>query len=117
MRKGKWFVLLMLGWMLCSVQLAVAAPAVMLDGQPLGFAVEPVIENDHTLVQIRPIFEALGASLQWDSATQTVTATSGGAVIQLTIDAPNAHINGTTVPLDVPARVINGSTMVPLRFV
>ena len=35
--------------------------------------VDPFIENDHTLVPMRAIFEALGASVDWDGDTRTVT--------------------------------------------
>jgi transcriptional regulator with XRE-family HTH domain len=49
---------------------AMAAPQVILDGRNLTFDVPPTIENDRTLVPLRAIFEALGADVQWDGATQ-----------------------------------------------
>ena len=34
--------------------------------------VAPFIENEHTLVPFRAIFEALGSKVQWDGETRTV---------------------------------------------
>lgn len=93
-----------------------AGPRVILDGRELSFDVPPAVENGRTLVPLRSIFEALGASVQWDATTQTVTATKGDVAIHLVIGG-QAKRNGVPVALDVPAKVIDGRTMVPLRFV
>ncbi len=95
---------------------AQAAPQVILDGQRIDFDVQPVIENGRTLVPLRAIFEALGANVQWEGSTQTVTATKNGTEIKLIIGG-QAFKNGQTVNLDVPAKIVSGRTMVPLRFV
>lgn len=101
---------------LLTVSFAEAAPRVVLNGKPLVFDVPPTMENGRTLVPLRTVFETLGADVVWDDATQTVTAQKGNTKITLTIDGP-ALINGQPVALDVPARLIDGRTMVPLRFV
>ncbi|MGQ9532609.1 MAG: copper amine oxidase N-terminal domain-containing protein [Desulfotomaculales bacterium] len=90
---------------------------VLLNGQPLSFDQPPVIVNDRTLVPLRAIFEALGAEVNWDGATQTVTATRGDTVIILVIGSPVAFKNGQPVTLDQPALLMGGRTMVPVRFV
>jgi len=97
--------------------LAQAAPQVILDGRTLTFDVPPIIENDRTLVPLRAIFEALGANVQWDGQTQTVTAVKGSTEAKLTIGSHIAYKKGQPVTLDVPAKIINDRTMVPLRFV
>lgn len=66
---------------------------------------------------MRAIFEALGASVSWDARTFTVTGTKGSTVVTITLDAPEATVNGTYVPLAQPARLIGSRTYVPLRFV
>ena len=48
------------------------AVRVILNGRTLQFDVPPIMENDRTLVPLRVIFEALGAGVEWDGATQTV---------------------------------------------
>lgn len=113
-----WLKLLILAMLLLGLPLIASAqaPTVILDGKQLSFDVPPTIENGRTLVPLRAIFEALGAEVQWDGATQTVTATKGGTTIKLTVGG-QAYKNGQPVTLDVPAKIINGRTLVPLRFV
>ena len=38
-------------------------------------------------------------------------------LIELPIKAEYAKVNGKDVPLDVPAQILNGRTMVPIRFI
>ena len=83
----------------------------------IAFDQVPVIENGRTLVPLRAIFERIGADVQWDGATQTVTATKGDTSISLTINNTIAYKNGQAITLDVPAKILNGRTLVPVRFV
>ena len=76
-----------------------------------------ILKNGRTLVPLRAIFEALGADVQWDGATQTVSGTKGGKRVQLQVNATQAKVNDQTVALDVPAEMINNRTMVPVRFI
>lgn len=117
--KKKLFILFLVTIMTLSLipGLALAAPLVMLDGAALQFDVPPVIENGRTLVPLRAIFEALGAEISWNGATQTVLATKAGTQVVLTIGNPQAYRNNAPVLLDVPPKIIEGRTMVPLRFV
>ena len=96
---------------------AVSAPKVVLDGQQLAFGVPPTIENGRTLVPLRAIFEALGANVSWDDPTQTVTATKADISIKLQIGSQTAYRNNQAVSLEVPSKIIENRTMVPLRFV
>lgn len=73
--------------------------------------------NGSVLVPPRAIFESLGAAVEWDGATQTVTATKEGKTVVLTIGSNIAYVNGVPVTLSAPAQLINGHTMVPVRFV
>ena len=47
---------------------------VTLDGAILSFDVPPQIINERTMIPMRAIFEALGANIEWDDETQTITA-------------------------------------------
>jgi len=90
---------------------------VTLNGQQLDFDVPPALDNGRVLVPLRKIFEALDVEVRWDSATKTVTATKYDTTIELTIGKKCAYKNGTAVTLDVPAKLIKGRTLVPIRFV
>ncbi|MCW2278476.1 copper amine oxidase N-terminal domain-containing protein [Heliophilum fasciatum] len=93
-----------------------AAPTVTVDGQALAFDVPPIIENGRTLVPVRAISTALGANVNWDVATQTVIIQKADNNIRLPLGG-QATKNGNPMDLDVPAKIIQDRTMVPLRFV
>ncbi len=78
---------------------------------------QPVIVDGRTLVPMRDIFEALGLIVGWDGETKTVTGKKGVTNISLTIGKTKMLVNGAEQPLDVPAQIISGSTMVPLRAI
>lgn len=118
MRKFKGLVALFtLSFILLFTSRVLACPTVILDGKQLSFDVPPTIENGRTLVPLRTIFEALGADVEWDNTTSTVTAIKDVTSIKLTIDQATAYKNENPVNLDVPGKIVNGRTMVPLRFV
>lgn len=111
---------------LCMALVLIAVPVygaedrpirVMVDGAELAFDVDPVIENDRTLVPMRLIFEALGAKVDWDEATRTALAVKGDVKISITIDSAELMKNSKAVALDAPARLIGGRTLVPVRAV
>ncbi|HCS10379.1 MAG TPA: copper amine oxidase, partial [Clostridiales bacterium] len=78
---------------------------------------DPIIENSRTLVPMRAIFETLGAEVDWDGTNKTAVVTKDGTTISLKIDDTIAYINDEPVELDVPARIKNSRTLVPVRFV
>lgn len=78
---------------------------------------QPIIENNRTLVPLRAIFEALEAEVNWDDETRTVTAAKGENSMEMTIGASSYKVNGEEKELDVPARIVNNRTLVPLRVV
>lgn len=90
---------------------------VQINGQALGFDQPPVMENNRVLVPMRTIFEVVGAKVEWDAKTSTVKAKKGDLSIILPLNSKQVVMNGNQKSLDVPAKSINGRTLVPLRFV
>lgn len=90
---------------------------ISLNGRPLATDVAPIIRNGRTLVPFRAIFEALGARVTWDEATNTVAGYRGRQAIILELGNTTAWVNGPSVRLDVAPQAVSGRTMVPLRFV
>jgi len=83
--------------------LAGNAPTINMD-------VQPVIQDNRTLLPVRFMAYALGATVGWNDATSEVTLTLGDKSITFAI--------GQAAPgMDVPAQIINERTMVPLRFI
>lgn len=91
--------------------------AVYVDGVELNAAPGAYSENGRTMVPMRAIFEALHAEVTWDDKTKTVIGRTADRTVQLKLDAKSATVNGKQVPLDAPARSVDGRVMVPLRFV
>ena len=78
---------------------------------------QPIIENDRTLVPLRAIFEALGATVSWNEVNQSVTSYKGFTTVTMQIGSNIMTRNGVEIELDVPARLVNDRTMVPVRAV
>ncbi len=90
---------------------------VYVDGTKVTYSSAPIVQNGSTLVPLRQTFQALGSTVVWDNATQTITATKDDTIIDLTIGDKTAHKNNDSFTISVPPQIINGSTYVPLRFV
>jgi|GEM_PF-2687358 hypothetical protein len=91
---------------------------VTLDGKPIDFGfTQPEIVNGRTLVPLREIFEALGFKVTWQQDTQQVIGIKGSLNIVLTVGDTTALEGLDKIALDVPPQIIQGRTMVPLRFI
>lgn len=90
---------------------------ILIDGLEIDSDQPPVIIEGRTLVPLRVIFEALGASVNWNNDTRSVIATRGDISIYLAIGSNTLYKNGQPVYLDVTAQIINDRTMVPVRAV
>ncbi|MFD0694955.1 stalk domain-containing protein [Paenibacillus sp. GCM10027628] len=90
---------------------------VFVDGQQLNFEVSPVIQDGTTLVPMRAVFEKLGLKVEWNASAKTITGTKDGLSIQMQIGNKEVSVNGKIISLEVAPNIIEGSTLVPLRFV
>ena len=90
---------------------------VTIDGKEVHFDVQPTIINNRTMVPLRAIFEALGATVNWNEASRTVTSTQGDIQISLTIDQNSMSINDEIITLDTPATIVDNRTLVPVRAI
>ncbi len=77
----------------------------------------PIINNSRTLVPIRAIIESFGGGVDWNADTQTVTLKFDDDTIKLSIDSTNAYLNNKRSSLDVAPKIINGRTMLPIRYI
>ena len=89
---------------------------VVLNDSILSFDQPPVIEEGRTLVPMRFLFEQMGANVEWNEETKSARATLNNKAVTFSIDDNEAEVDSQPVTMDVPARLINGKTMVPLRF-
>jgi len=89
---------------------------ICVNGQYLQLDVPPVIENGRTLVPVRGVFESINADVEWVPESKKVNVYKNDIVITLKINSNIAYINDNAVRLDVPARIVGGRTLVPVRF-
>jgi hypothetical protein len=111
-----------LSWVVVAASLATAAMSqqitVVVNGNNVNFqGQQPIMNADRVLVPLRGVLEKIGANVSWDPSTQTVRAYRTHSDIKLVIGQDSAMVDGKSVNLDVPAQIVRGSTMVPLRFV
>ncbi|MDD4666185.1 MAG: stalk domain-containing protein [Clostridia bacterium] len=83
----------------------------------LKYDVPPVIKEGRTLIPVRAIVNGLGAKVDWNEETKTVTITRDEKVIILKLSSNEVLVNGKTVTIDCPAQLMCNRTFVPLRFI
>ncbi|HEY3331277.1 MAG TPA: copper amine oxidase N-terminal domain-containing protein [Capsulimonadaceae bacterium] len=91
---------------------------VAVNGNTISFpGTQPVEMRGSVLVPLRGVFEALGARVDFNPATSTIRAWRDGRTIVLPLGSSTATVNGQPQSLSQPAQAVNGTTLVPLRFV
>ena len=78
---------------------------------------KPVIQDGRTLIPLRGVFDTLGYDIAWAGDTKTVTLAKDSDLITIVIGQKSYYQNGVSHETDVPAQIINGSTMLPLRAI
>lgn len=89
---------------------------VIIDEKPVSFDVDPRIIEGRTLVPMRAIFERFGLQVAWNEDSGTAVGYDSQHAISFTIGQKSALVNGQGQVLDVPASIIDGRTLIPLRF-
>lgn len=114
-----WFTMLLLSLLLLPVMALAAAQPIQLfmNGKQLVPEVAPRIVNDNTIVPIRIIAESLGSKVSWDPKLRKVSVVKEGTNIQLFIDKKQATVAGKSYSLETAPTIIEGNTMLPIRFV
>ena len=87
----------------------------LLNGNYLESTDEPRIIEGRVMVPFAEICKALDISVSREN--KAIILQTQDKKIALTLASKTAEINGDTVNLDVPAQIVNGRVMVPLRFV
>lgn len=88
-----------------------------INGIPQILDVAPQLEQGRLLVPVRGVFEKLNAAVTWIPETGEIKIEKAGTTISLQLNAKEAYVNGSLQTLEVPAKVINGRALIPVRFV
>ncbi len=76
-----------------------------------------VIIGGRTMVSPFELFEKLGAVVQWNTGSNTISISKKNRSVQVFLKEEYAIVDGDKRVLDVSAKIVNGRPMVPLRFV
>lgn len=79
---------------------------------------KPIIVNDRTMVQIKPIFELMGFTADYNDSEKKATFSKDGNnnTYSFVSEDVNMYVSGTAATaLDVPAMIYNDTFYVPLR--
>jgi len=95
--------------------------SVVINGRRVNFEGQsPALVDGRTLVPLRGVFEVLGFGVQWDfvdGGNIEVSLTRDGDEVIVTTGNAEFTTNGIGHVLDVPAQIMLGSTMVPIRAI
>jgi len=80
-----------------------------------GQTVAPILEEGRTFVPLRLIAETFGADVSWNGTTREATIETAAFTVVFGIDSTSYTVNGARRTLDAAPRLVNGSTMVPIR--
>jgi len=75
------------------------------------------MDAGRVLVPIRAVSDALGVNVSWMKETQQITLIGKGKQVELVVGQDFALVDGVHHKLDVPAKIVDGRTLVPMRFV
>lgn len=108
----------------CSAQnsknaaiLQIGSNVISINGSESTLDAVPIIQNDRTLLPLRAVVEGLGGSVAWEDETKTAVFAKGDKVIFMTIGSKTAFVNTTEYTMDTEPVIIDGRTMLPIRFV
>jgi photosystem II stability/assembly factor-like uncharacterized protein len=103
------------------IELKIGSSTMLVDGRPIVLEAAPIILNSRTLLPIRAVVEAVGGTIAWEALARKVTIVRNDKTLELWIGRNVAELNGQSISIDSDAKVVpvimNGRTLLPLRFV
>lgn len=88
---------------------------VHVDGKYVSADVDPYITAGRTYLPLRAAAESMGAAVEWDGATRSITVTKDSTVIRCSVGSAAFTVNGTTRYSDAAPEIRDGRTMLPIR--
>ncbi len=105
----------------CEMYLHIGDSHIMTQGESKKIDSPPIILAGRTVVPISVIADGFGATVEWEAKTQTIQIHYIDRSIKLQIGKSEATevVDGQekSIQLDSPPIIVNGRTMVPLRFI
>ncbi|MBU5668626.1 copper amine oxidase N-terminal domain-containing protein [Peptoniphilus sp. MSJ-1] len=110
-----------LSMMMPGMIFAASNPRIVVNGKLIEQKPNPIIENNRTLVPIRFVAESLNYNVDFIETSRTVVIESKDSKIELRVNSNEAKVNSNgqskAVNLEVPVKIYDDRTFVPIRFV
>ncbi|ABN52248.1 MAG TPA: N-acetylmuramoyl-L-alanine amidase [Hungateiclostridium thermocellum] len=90
---------------------------IAVNGKVLTLERNPVIIEGRILVPARTTFQVLGVTTEWYSSSGVVKMVKGNKAVKMTVGSKVAHSGGSVKYMEAPPILVNGTVMVPMRFV
>lgn len=92
---------------------------VLIDGKSMAGDMPAVLYGSTTMMPVRFITEGIGGEVVWNEKSQEVTVKLKSKVIAVKIGSSEAIVDGVKkyIPDGISPILMNGRTMVPLRFI
>ena len=90
------------------------------NGETRDMDVAPYIKDDRTFIPVRFVAQAFGLQedqIIWEPNAKKVTVLAGNRVVEMTIGSRDLFINTVRVPMDTAPEIVDGRTMLPIRWV
>lgn len=78
---------------------------------------QAILKDGTTLLPIRSVGNALGATITWDNVIKTAIIEKDGIIIVAPIGEKFILVNGSTKAINMPPQIIDGKTYMPLRVI
>jgi hypothetical protein len=99
------------------IRMQVGNPVALVNGESIPLASPPIVQAGTSYVPLRFIGEAFGATVSWDGVFELVDIELKTTHIRLQVGRTVASVNGKRLTLLTPPLLVQGVTMVPVRFV
>lgn len=85
------------------------------NGNEIIFNEKSIVINQRTLVQLRPIAEAMDLGIEYALESGSVILSNADSVVIFKQDSDVVNVNGTDIMMDVPMIIHNNYSFVPVR--
>lgn len=100
-----------------KIILVIGSEKMMVNEKEVAIKPAPQIIGGKTLVPLRAVADAFGATVNWDANSKTASIVLRDKTILITLDKDTAMINGAPAPIGSKAILLGGRVMVPFRFI
>lgn len=100
-----------------SAVISTYGASIKINDKALESDMEPQIIEGRTMVPVRAIFEGVGAEVDWNADTKTVTGKMGNNNVTMVVGEKAMTVNGKKINMDGTVMIIDSRAFAPARYV